>query len=93
MSPELGSDRSRLGEAELERLLAVGRSLVAELDLESVLNQLLETARDLTGARYAALGILDENKRELERFLTLGVDDETRRIISPLRAGTVCSES
>ena len=93
MSPELGSDRSRLGEAELERLLAVGRSLVAELDLESVLNQLLETARDLTGARYAALGILDENKRELERFLTLGVDDETRRIINRSRAGTVCSES
>jgi signal transduction histidine kinase len=84
---QLTSDRSRLGETELERLLAVGRALVAELDLESLLNLLLETARDLTGAGYAALGILDENKRELERFLTLGVDEETRRTIGPLPRG------
>jgi signal transduction histidine kinase len=84
---QLVPDRSRLGQDELERLLAVGRALVAELDLELVLHQLLETARDLTGARYAALGILDESKRELERFLTVGVDDETRRIIGPLPRG------
>jgi signal transduction histidine kinase len=84
---QIGPDRRRLGQSELERLLAVGRALVSELDLESVLHQLLETARDLTGARYAALGILDESKRELERFLTVGVDDETRRIIGPLPRG------
>jgi signal transduction protein with GAF and PtsI domain len=64
-----------------------GRALVAELDLESVLSQLLETARDLTGARYAALGILTEDKHELQRFLTLGVDEMTRRIIGPLARG------
>jgi signal transduction histidine kinase len=80
-------DRSRLSQAELERLLAVGRALVSELDLQSVLSHLLETARDLTAARYAALGILDERKRELERFLTLGVDDATRRLIGPLPRG------
>ena len=50
-------------------------------------SHLLETARDLTGARYAALGILDEGKRELERFLTIGVDDETRKVIGPLPRG------
>lgn len=59
----------RLGEERLRRLLEVGRTLVAELQLESVLRQVLETARELTGARYAALGILDERKQELERFL------------------------
>ena len=37
-----------LGQAELARLLAVGRALVSELDLEAVLEQVLETARDLT---------------------------------------------
>ena len=84
---QLVPDRSGLTQDELERLLAVGRALVAELDLESVLSQLLETARDLTAARYAALGILDENKRELERFLTIGVDEETRRVIGPLPRG------
>ena len=76
-----------LGREELSRLLAVGRALVSELDLESVLQQALETARELTGARYAALGILDEDKRELERFLTVGLDDETRRAIGPLPRG------
>jgi signal transduction histidine kinase len=76
-----------LGQAELSRLLAVGRALVSELDLEAVLEQVLETARDLTSARYAALGILDENKSELERFLTVGLDDEMRRTIGPLPRG------
>ena len=66
----------RLGEHELGRLLDVGRSLVSELDLETVLRHVLETARDLTGARYAALGILDEPKRELERFLFVGIDED-----------------
>ena len=59
------------------RLLDVGRSLLSELHLEPVLDRLLETARELTGARYAALGILDEDRRELARFLTRGVDEET----------------
>ena len=76
-----------LGRAELSRLLAVGRSLVSELDLETVLEQVLETARDLTSARYAALGILDEGKSQLERFLTVGLDDEMRRTIGPLPRG------
>jgi signal transduction histidine kinase len=76
-----------LDQEQLTRLLAVGRALVSELDLESVLNQVLETARDLTSARYAALGILDEHKRELERFLTMGLGDDVRRTIGPLPRG------
>ena len=81
------SDRASLSQEELTRLLAVGRTLVSELDLESVLNQVLETARELTSARYAALGILDERKAELERFLTIGIDDEVRQSIGPLPRG------
>ena len=48
-----------LDEARLRRLIAVGRSLVSQLDLETVLSRVLNAARDLTQARYAALGILD----------------------------------
>ena len=33
---------------------------------------MLEVARELTGARYAALGVLDERRERLERFLTVG---------------------
>ena len=48
---------------------------------------MLEVACELTGARYAALGVLDEDRHELERFITLGIDDETRRAIGNLPRG------
>ena len=67
--------------------MAVGRGLVSRLDLETVLHEVLATARELTGARFAALGILDEGKSELERFITIGLDDEARRAIGPLPRG------
>src|SRR3954469_13628892 len=71
----------------LVRLIEVGRSLLSELDLDIVLDRVLETARDLTGAQYAALGILDERRRELAQFLTRGVDAETHRAIGDLPRG------
>ena len=58
--------------ARLRRLLDVGRSLISELEPEAVLERLLEVARELTGARYAAIGVLDERREGLERFLTVG---------------------
>ncbi|MEA2253157.1 MAG: hypothetical protein QOJ82_801 [Solirubrobacteraceae bacterium] len=76
-----------LDDERLRRLLDVGRSLVSELDLEVVLERVLQVARELTGARYAALGILDENRQELERFLTAGIDEDTRRTIGDLPRG------
>ena len=69
------------------RLLEAGRSLVAELDLEVVLERLLETARELTGARYAAIGVLDERRQALERFLTSGIDPATHAAIGDLPRG------
>ena len=74
-------------ETRLIRLIEVGRSLLSELDLDVVLDRVLETARDLTGARYAALGILDEHRRELAQFLTRGVDEATHRAIGDLPRG------
>ena len=76
-----------LDRAELEHLLAVGRSLVSELDLDTVLMNVLGSARELTGARYAALGVLDTDKTELERFLYVGIDEEERKRIGPLPRG------
>ena len=76
-----------LSDDDLAKLLEVGRTLVAELDVEAVLRRVLDTARELTGARYAALGILDEPKEELERFVFVGIDEKTRRVIGPLPRG------
>src|SRR5215212_3604757 len=70
-----------LPQDRLIRLIDVGRSLVSELDLEVVLERLLDVAREVTGAHYAALGILDSEKRGLERFVTAGIDAPTRTVI------------
>jgi signal transduction histidine kinase len=74
-------------EDKLRRLLDAGRGLVGELDPEAVLDRILQEARDLTGARYAALGVLDETRSELERFLTVGIDAKTHRAIGDLPRG------
>ncbi len=71
----------------MRRLLDVGRELVTELDLSKVLDGVLQTARELTGARYAALGVLNEQRTELEQFLTSGVDEDTKRAIGDLPRG------
>src|SRR5262249_2268153 len=36
---------------------------------------------ELTGARYAALGVIDRTGQQLERFLTTGVDEATHEAI------------
>lgn len=72
---------------QLARALDVGRSLVANLDTESVLREVLVAAQELGDAQYAALGVLDGDKRELERFLFRGIDEEARHRIGPLPRG------
>ncbi len=80
-----GADRDAVD--RLERLLELGRALTAELDLPTVLDQILETARELTGARYAAIGVLDEERGGLAQFVTVGLDEETREAIGDLPRG------
>jgi signal transduction histidine kinase len=78
---------SRIQEERFRRLLVVGSSLVSELDIEVVLRSVVEAARELTSAEYAALGVLDRDRKELERFIYLGIDDETKRAIGNLPRG------
>jgi signal transduction histidine kinase len=65
----------------IQRLLDVGRALTKQLDQQAVLERVLQTAREITGARYAALGVLNEDGDGLEQFLTAGIDDDARRAI------------
>jgi two-component system, NarL family, sensor histidine kinase DevS len=76
-----------LDPARLARLIDAGRALVAELDPQAVLDRILATAREVTGARYAAIGILDEQRTALGRFVTLGLDDQARAAIGELPRG------
>jgi signal transduction histidine kinase len=68
-------------------VLELARSVLGDLDVDRVLYRVLEAASELTGARYAALGVLDESRQALARFLTLGVDEPTRQAIGPLPTG------
>ena len=71
----------------LERLLEVGRTIVSELELDVVLEHILEVARELTDAQYAAVGVLDEQRQELSRFITSGIGPETKALIGDLPRG------
>jgi signal transduction histidine kinase len=71
----------------LTRLIDVGRGLLSELDLDALLARMLEVARELTGARYAAVGIMDERREGLERFLTSGIPAAERAAIGDLPRG------
>jgi signal transduction histidine kinase len=77
---EAATDRTRA-------LVEAGIALSSELSLEAVLQKLVETAATLAEARYAALGVIDPSGQRLERFLTVGVDEETRREIGDLPTG------
>jgi signal transduction histidine kinase len=74
-------------ENTLRRLLDAGRALVTELDPDAVLDRILEAARGITGARYAALGVLNDDRTGLARFLSAGVDPETQRLIGDQPVG------
>src|SRR5436190_19747704 len=71
----------------LRALLDAGISLTSELSLDAVLQTLVVTAATLTGARYAALGVIDASGHELERFVTHGLDEETYEAIGALPRG------
>jgi len=68
-------------------LVDAGIALSSELSLDTLLQQLVETAAQLTGAHYAALGVVDQTGTALERFLTTGVDTETHAAIGDLPRG------
>jgi signal transduction histidine kinase len=68
-------------EPRLRALVEAGMTLASELSLDSVLQRLTELAAELTGARYAAMGVIDATGSRLERFITHGLDDDTRTAI------------
>jgi signal transduction histidine kinase len=69
------------GETRLRSLLDVIAALTGELSLDALLERLVAAAVELTGARYGALGVIDRAGSQLERFITTGIDDETRTAI------------
>jgi signal transduction histidine kinase len=58
-------------------------AIAAELSVEAVLQRLVDAARELAGARYAAIGVPD-GEGAFERFITSGMSDELVAAMGPL---------
>ena len=71
---------------QLQALNQAGLTLAAELESSSVLQKIVDLARDVGRATYAALGIFNENG-EVVQFLTAGLTPEARARIGPLPRG------
>ncbi|GAP54799.1 hypoxia sensor histidine kinase response regulator DosT [Arthrobacter sp. Hiyo6] len=60
---------------QMQGLLGAVVSLTEDLSLEAVLDRVVQSACELVGARYGALGVLNDDQ-ELGHFITVGIDDE-----------------
>jgi signal transduction histidine kinase len=76
-----------LDERRLRALFDATVALTSELSLEALLQKIVEAAIAITGARYAALGVIDEAGHGLERFVATGIDAETHAAIGDLPRG------
>src|ERR1700722_16891949 len=73
-------------QGRLRGLLRANALVAGELSLPVVLRQIVGAARDLLGARYAALGVLGHDG-ELEQFVHAGMDDDLVPKIGELPRG------
>ncbi|MFG3347810.1 GAF domain-containing sensor histidine kinase [Streptomyces sp. NPDC048018] len=62
--------------ARVPQLLEAMRSVGTGLELHSTLDRICETAAELADARYAAIGVVDEEGDGLSEFVTFGVGDD-----------------
>lgn len=91
----MGERRTRMGERRtpgaasadrdevLQRVSQVVLAVTRQLSARDVLQMIVRSARSLVGARYAALGVPDDQGSFAE-FLVDGVSDRQRRAIGPL---------
>ncbi|MGA5068877.1 GAF domain-containing protein [Streptomyces exfoliatus] len=67
--------------ARVPQLLEAMRSVGTGLELHSTLDRICETAAELSDARYAAIGVVDEEGKGLSDFVTFGVGEDAARLI------------
>jgi signal transduction histidine kinase len=72
---------------KLGRVLEATLLLKADLELPTLLHHVIEEARSLTGARYGALGILNEERTAIVEFITVGLEPGEEERIGPRPTG------
>ncbi len=70
-----------------ELLLDAGVAIFSEHSLNAVLQRVVDSARDVVGARYAALGVLSPDGSGLTEFVTSGISAPLRERIGDLPKG------
>lgn len=79
-------------EQQMRALHTTSLSLFSDLSLDGVLNRIVQAAKELSNARYAALGIPDGHGG-LERFIAVGLSEEQQvRIEHPPRGQGLLGE-
>ncbi|MEU2239825.1 GAF domain-containing protein [Streptomyces sp. NPDC018338] len=73
--------------ARVPQLLEAMRSVGTGLELHSTLDRICETAAELADARYAAIGVVDDEGEGLSDFVTFGVGEDVARRIGHLPDG------
>lgn len=71
---------------ELLDLHGAGLGILAERDLETVLQLVVDRARELVGARYGAVSLL-RDEGGIEAFLVSGITPEERALLGPPPTG------
>lgn len=62
--------------SKLRRVLEATLLIESNLELAQVLRHVVEEACSMTGARYGAIGVLDDAKQSLSDFVTVGISDQ-----------------
>lgn len=71
-----------------ENIVDAAVAVTSDLDLDSLLSRIVDQAREMTGARYAALGVLGTDPADgLVEFLTEGIDPDEAEKIGALPTG------
>jgi signal transduction histidine kinase len=73
--------------ATLRRVLNAMLLIEADLDLPVLLRHVVEVACSMTGARFGALGVLDEDHSALAEFITVGLGPDEVAQIGTLPTG------
>jgi signal transduction histidine kinase len=79
--------RSIQDPAQLRRVLEATLLLEADLELPVLLRHVIEEACSMTGARFGAIGVLNDERTELVEFITVGLTREEEERIGPRPTG------
>ncbi|MBE0594850.1 MAG: GAF domain-containing sensor histidine kinase [Gemmatimonadales bacterium] len=85
MCPDSQSRRAIWSRAQ--RLSQAAIRIVSEHDLDRVLQEIADSARDVIDAQFAALGVMDDRGTHLARFVTSGIAEDRLHDMSSLPTG------